>query len=288
MITKILLTFILFIQSFNAYSEFDISGKLLLTGGATQIEGAAGGGITPWAFIGGYGTKDQISSNAFYTSVVTTDYRLESIGALVGIYDRVELSVARQVFDTGEVGTALGLGRSFKIKQNIIGAKIKIHGDGVLDQDSWMPQVSLGVQYKQNLNGSTVQSLGAKDDKGVDVYISASKIFLAQGLLTNLTLRNTKANQMGILGFGGGNNNNQKLQLESSIAYLVTRKLASGIEFRSKPDNLRGIKEENWADLFLAWAPSKNISLVGSYAYLGTIANKDNQTGYYTSLQIGF
>lgn len=288
MITKILLTFILFIQSFHAYAEFDISGKLLLTGGATQIEGAAGGGITPWAFIGGYGTKDQVSSNAFYTSVVTTDYRLESIGALVGIYDRVELSAARQVFDTGEVGTALGLGRSFKIKQNIFGAKIKIHGDGVLDQDSWMPQVSLGVQYKQNLNGSTVQSLGAKEDKGVDVYISASKIFLAQSLLTNLTIRNTKANQMGILGFGGGNNNNQKLQLESSIAYLVTRKLASGIEFRSKPDNLRGIKEENWADLFLAWAPSKNISLVGSYAYLGTIANKDNQTGYYTSLQIGF
>ena len=27
------------------------SGKLLLTGGVTQVEGAAGGGLTPWAAV---------------------------------------------------------------------------------------------------------------------------------------------------------------------------------------------------------------------------------------------
>jgi len=28
-------------------------GRLLLTGGVTQVEGAGGGGLSPWALIGG-------------------------------------------------------------------------------------------------------------------------------------------------------------------------------------------------------------------------------------------
>ena len=38
------------------------SGKLLLTGGVTQVEGAAGGGLAPWAVIGGQGTRDQVGA----------------------------------------------------------------------------------------------------------------------------------------------------------------------------------------------------------------------------------
>ena len=88
-------------------------GKLLLTGGVTQVEGTGGGGLTPWALIGGYGTRDQIGANAYYTRVGLDDYTLDSYGALVGLYDRVEFSVARQRFDTENVGAALGLGRGF-------------------------------------------------------------------------------------------------------------------------------------------------------------------------------
>ena len=70
-------------------------GKLLLTGGVSQIEGAGGGGLTPWALIGGYGSRDQIGANAFYTRVDVDDYALDAYGAMVGLYDRVELSYAR-------------------------------------------------------------------------------------------------------------------------------------------------------------------------------------------------
>ena len=93
-------------------------GKLLLTGGVTQVEGAAGGGLAPWAVIGGYGTRDQVGANAFYTRVELSDYTLDSYGALVGIRDRVELSVSRQAFDTRAVGAALGLGQGFTIRQD--------------------------------------------------------------------------------------------------------------------------------------------------------------------------
>ena len=62
------------------------TGKLLLTGGVSQVEGSAGGGLTPWAVIGGYGTRDQIGANAFYTNVGVDDYTLDSYGVLVGFY----------------------------------------------------------------------------------------------------------------------------------------------------------------------------------------------------------
>ena len=33
-------------------------GKLLATGGVSQVEGAGGGGLVPWALITGYGSVD--------------------------------------------------------------------------------------------------------------------------------------------------------------------------------------------------------------------------------------
>ncbi|MBC7712115.1 MAG: DUF3034 family protein [Rhizobacter sp.] len=277
----------IFLTLSNAFA-IDTSGKLLLTGGVSQIEGAAGGGLTPWAFIGGYGTKDQIAANAFYTNVNITDYRLETFGALIGILDRAEISVAKQTFDTEDVGRLLGLGSGFKIRQNIFGLKVKIIGDGVLDQDSWLPQISFGAQYKKNLMGEVVKSLKATEDHGLDTYLTATKIILSQSILVNATLRRTKANQLGILGFGGDGNDKYKYEMEGSLAYLICRNLAVGFEFRSKPDNLKVAREQNWSDAFLAWAPTKNISITTAYTTLGNIALKDDQKGFYNSIQIGF
>ena len=270
-----------------AYS-LDTSGKLLLTGGVSSIEGSAGGGITPWALIGGYGTRDQVGANAYYTNLEISEYSLESYGALVGLYDRVELSAARQTFDTQNVGTKLGLGKGFKIKQDILGVKVKILGDAVLEQASWLPQIAIGAQHKWNHEGNLVRALGARSDTGIDYYVSATKIFLGESLLANATLRRTNSNQMGLLGFGGDANQKHKLYLEASLAYLLHRDLALGTEYRSKPDNLKVAEEEDWYDIFLAWAPTKNISLTLAYAMLGQVAIQDNQSAVYTSLQLGF
>lgn len=284
---RLILPFIL-LTSASAYG-LDSSGKLLLTGGVSQIEGSGGGGISPWALIGGYGTKDQIGASAYYTNVAISDYKLESYGALLGIYDRVELSVARQTLDTENVGNLLGLNRGFKIRQNIIGIKVKVLGDAVLEQDSWLPQISVGAQHKKNQEGKiVVNALGADDDTGIDYYVSATKIFLSQSLLANATLRRTKANQLGLLGFGGDRNNEHKFCPEASIAYLVRQDVALGAEYRYKPNNLNFAEEDDWWDIFAAWSPSKNISLTVAYASLGRVAIKDNQSAVYSSIQIGF
>jgi len=130
--------------------------------------------------------------------------------------------------------------------------------------------------------------VGAKDDTGTDFYVSATKLLLDKSLLLNGTIRATKANQIGILGFGGDKSDSYKAQFEGSIAYLINRKLAVGIEWRTKPDNLGIAKEEDWYDIFVAWAPSKNVSVVLAYAKLGNIVIRDNQKATYLSVQVGF
>ncbi|ESQ85890.1 hypothetical protein AEAC466_01545 [Asticcacaulis sp. AC466] len=262
------------------------SGKLLLTGGVSQVEGAAGGGLTPWAVIGSYGSRDQTGANAYYTTIGTQDYKITSYGALIGIHDRVELSYARQDFDTQQVGAALGLGAGYTISQDTIGVKVKLTGDAVLEQDSWLPQIALGAQFKSNKNGNLVKALGARDDQSTDYYISATKLLLAQGVLVNGTLRATKANQFGILGYGG-QDNTYHLQAEGSVAYLVNRHLAVGAEFRTKPDNLGVAKEGAAVDIFAAYALNKHLSLTLAYADLGNIVTR-RQSGLYVSLQGGF
>jgi hypothetical protein len=278
------------ISSAPVSGEYHVAGsdKLLLTGGVTQIEGAAGGGLTPWAVIGGYGTRDQIGANAFYTHVGLQDYHLDDLGVLVGFYDRVELSFARQRFDTEQVGAALGLGQGFTFTQKVFGAKVRLLGDAVLEQDSWLPQVALGVQYKTNDQSAVLHAIGAKHDSGTDLYLSATKLYLAQSLLLNGTLRLTKANQAGILGFGGDRHDRYRPQLEASAAYLLSRTLAIGAEYRMKPDNLGIAHEDDWYDVFVAWAPAKHVSLTLAYADLGNIVIHDDQRGLYLSLQIGF
>ncbi len=262
--------------------------KLLLTGGVSQVEGSAGGGLTPWAVIGGYGTRDQIGGNAYYTRVGLDDYHLDSYGVLVGLYDRVEISLSRQRFDTERVGGALGLGDGFAFTQDTLGVKVRIAGDAVLEQDSWLPQIAIGAQYKRNDQPGVLAFVGARDDSGIDAYVSATKLFLDRSLLVNGTVRFTKANQFGILGFGGDRNDDYEPMFEGSVAYLLNRHLAIGGEYRMKPDNLGIAAEDDAWDVFVAWAPRKHVSLTVAYVDLGNIVIRDSQRGVYASLQVGF
>jgi len=287
------LSLMLALVGMNAYAveedkDFDAGGKLLLTGGVSQLEGSAGGGLTPWAVIGGYGTADEIGANAFYTRVNTGSYHLDDAGVMVGFYNRVELSFAQQRFNTEQVGGLLGLGDGFTFKQNVIGLKVRVAGDLVVDSDSLMPQISVGVQHKKNNQAGVLAFIGAKDDSGTDFYLTATKLFLADGLLLNGTVRFTKANQIGILGFGGDKNDSYKPQLELSAAYLLSPQWAVGAEYRMKPNNLGIAKEDDWFDVFVAYAPNKHVSFTVAYADLGNVVIKDNQRGVYASVQVGF
>jgi Protein of unknown function (DUF3034) len=186
-----------------------------------------------------------------------------------------------------------------RLKQDIVGAKLRVFGEAVLDSDTLVPQVAVGVEFKRARPGglaSSLNSLGARR-RGTDAYLSATKLFLAQGILVNATLRATKANQNGLLGFGGAAHGAYSLQPEVSIAYLLSRRLAFGAEYRAKPDALNpsalgaGLREDDWKDVFVAWAPNKRVSFTLAYVDLGRIVPAvvpRRQTGAYLSAQLAF
>lgn len=263
-------------------------GKLPLTRGVTSIEGGTGGGLSTWAFIAGNETEDGIGASAFYTAIPLSDYDFSAYGAAIGFYDRFEFSYAHQEFDTGSTGGLLGIGNGFTFEQDIFGAKVRVLGDALYDQDSWLPQIAVGVQYKQAEHGALISALGGEDDSGVDVYVSATKIFLAQSLVLNATLRATEANQFGLLGFGGDRESGHTAQIELSGAYMITDRILIGAEYRTRPDNLGFAAEDDGFDVFAGYAVTDNLTLVAGYVDLGSIATFDDQNGAYLSLQVGF
>ncbi len=284
------------------------TGKLPLTGGVTSIEGAAGGGLTPWAVIGTGATEGEVGVAVTASRAVTRDYALNVTGVMLGWRDRVELSYARQSFDASPAvalnGIApFGVQPSEQLGLDVVGAKLRVAGEAVLDADTWMPQVAVGVQHKQlspGSLGSVVDFLGARRS-GTDVYVSATKLFLAPGLLANLTVRSTNANQGGLLGFGasGPGRSSRSLQPELSVGWLVRRDLVVGAEVRFKPNNLEALgraaglgdalREDRWQDVFVAWSPTRHLTVTAAWVQLGRvvpgITDGRRQSGAYLSLQ---
>ena len=265
------------------------SAKLLLTGGVSSIDGAAGGGLTPWAVTASYATEGEFGGTAFLTRATTQDYALTAYGAAIGFEDRFELSLARQEINASVVAPDTTL------KLDIVGVKARVAGDAVLEADTLMPQIAVGAEFK-HLNpgpavGGVLDSVAAKRD-GIDLYVSATKLFLAQGILVNGTLRATKANQNGLLGFGSADKKSYSIQPEFSVAWLLRKNLAIGAEVRFKPNNLAfagaAFEEHAWQDVFVAWAPSKNISVTAAWVDLGNIVGHPRQTGGYLSAQLAF
>ena len=78
----------------------------------------------------------------------------------------------------------------------------------------------------------------------------------------------------------------------------MNRQLAVGVEARAKPDNLNrsvlgagALKEDDWYDVFVAWAPNKHLSFTAAWVDLGRIVpalQARRQTGAYLSAQFAF
>ena len=257
---------------------FAEGSRVVATGGGTMIEGCAGGGIVPWAVINGYGSSDEWSATAMATGVYVDDFTLKVIGASLSFDNRFELSAARQTFDLETMGGELG--------QDIFGVKYKLAGELLYTA---MPQITLGAQYKRVDDFAIPQAVGARSDWGLDVYLAASKVFFdavaGRNLLLNGTVRATKANQTGLLGFGTQASSDYQFVLEASAAVLLTDNVALGIEYRQKPNELAFAREDDWQDVFLAWFINKHLSVVTAYANLGSIAGFDEQQGWYVSVE---
>ena len=257
--------------------------RLAWTGGVSQIEGAAGGGLVPWALIGGLGTEDEVGGSAFLSGAETSHFTLKAAGVALGIMDRLEISYARQRFDIGDVVPGVTLG------QDVAGLKVKLLGNAVFDQDRWWPQLAAGVLYKKTRDFTGIpQALGARNRSGTEFYLAATKLWLGAAaghhVLLDVTLRRSDANQYGLLGFGGANS--AEWRAEASLVTWISDRVLLGAEYRDKRGGLSIPAEGSARDVFIAWGPLRYLNLVLAYVDLGPIAFQSAQRGTYLSVTV--
>lgn len=252
-------------------------GKILATSGVNNFEGSGGGGIVPWATLSGYATAGQVSASAFATRVNLDDFHLDVVGASVNMHDRMEVSFAHQSLRVDPLAS--------RIREDVLGLKVRVYGNLIYSR---YPQVSVGLQYKRLEDHAIASAVGAKSNAGTDFYVAASKLQLGAAfgynLLWDITVRASRANQAGLLGFGGDRSNHYALKLAGAAAVFLNPYLAVGAEYRAKPDNLRSVPEDDWMDVFVALFPNKRINVTLAWVRLGNIAGIGKQRGVYLSL----
>lgn len=252
-------------------------GRIKGTGGVSSVSGAGGGGLIPWATLTSLATDEQRGFNAFASYINLNDFTLDVVGGAVNFNNRIELSIARQSF-TIKANDA-------EIAQDKFGLKVRVAGDLLYGK---LPQVALGIEQSRLRDPATARAVGAKEDDGRDFYVSAARAWIDgvfhRTSMLNVNLRNSKANQYGLLGYGG-DEQDRRVQVEIAAAIFLTRSIALGAEYRQKPDNLSALQEQRATDLFVAWFPNKHVSITGAYVMLGEIAGAKHQNGFYLSIQ---
>lgn len=275
--------FALLVQTAHA----DPGGRLPATGGVVSVDGSGGGGLTQWALISGYGTADEWGGAISVTRLPLPDYQFESAVLTLGLFDRVELSVGRQRFDLEDVVPGE------HIEQDIFAVKWRLAGDAVFAPDSLLPQLALAVQHKRNLDFDFIPAaLGGQRDSDSELALLASKLYFGalfgHNVLLNAGLQYSRANQFGLLGFGGPNDDRREWLAQAAMAVFLTDQLLLGLEYRQKPDNL-AVPEDDAHDLFLAWVPNRRVALTLARVDLGRIAvTEDDQVGTYLQLQLNY
>jgi hypothetical protein len=284
------------------FSDLTSSSKLLATGGVSSLTGPGGGGIVPWALITGYGTDREIGGSVYGSFADTGHLSVTDGGIGIGLFNRVELTYSHLSLNLGNnyasvVTQTLNHG-SNSLNVNNEGIKVRLFGDAVYDQ--YIPQVSAGAVFSQSQNKTLVEYIGSRPD-GITYYVAATKLlfdaFLGRDVLLDADLIETKANQLGLLGFGAHGQNGYHPEFGGSAAVLLNRGLAVGVEYRTQPMEQKAVgQQNNYADIFVAWFPAKHLSITAAYAYLGDVApavdsppgSTKNQGGFYISGQLAF
>jgi len=255
--------------------------RIWATGGITNINGAGGGGLTTWSVLNGYASDTETSGTAAIARTGVDDFSLDSASVGFNWANRLAVTVSRSKLDVQPLHSS--------IEQQTAGLKLRLVGDALYDR---FGQYSAGIQYTHNSDFGIPSLLGAADNSGVDFYFAATKVFLAgianRNVLVSAAARATKANQLGLLGFGSATDNSYDLVGEFSAGIFLTRRWLFGAEYRQKPNKLAGVDEDDWKSLYLVYVPSRHFSVAAAYVDLGSVAGFDDQNGYFLSLQTGF
>ncbi len=260
----------------------------------TNVDGQAGGGLVPWALLSSGPTVAM-------THLGTQNLGIDSVAINTSFANRVEISYARNMLDV--MGTALG-GANNHANVDNYGIKVKLN-----DMGDMMPQFAVGIVNKR-ASGGLVDNVVATPTSGIntsgtDVYGAASKIVSIGGktVLLNGVLRASKANQLGFLGFSGGNTAGAKtgysIKPEVSAEICAAENVIFGVEYRAQPSNGANgtangaVLYQNAAyDFHVVYVANKNFTLTAAYTNLGQVApaltGTNKQNGMLVQAQVNF
>ena len=257
----------------------------------TGVDGVSGGALVPWALLSSGPT-------VAITHLNTQGLGINGVAGNTSFGDRIEVSFAHNMLDVN----ALGSGGTSAVDN--FGLKVKLN-----DMGNVMPQFALGIVGKHasgNLITNTLNPMGISDTSA-DFYAAASKMMSVGGksLLLNGALIATKANQMGLLGFGGGNaagaSNSYGIAPAVSAELFAADNVIVGAEYRGEPSNAgsnsglsgQGVFYQSAAyDLHIAYVATKNLTWTVAYTSLGQVAPGVNgnvkQNGMALQAQVSF
>ena len=256
-------------------------GRLLGVSGLASLEGAGGGGMTAWALLAGHAEAGERSLGANLSYVGTGEFDVLA-GSVNAVWNnRWELSLSSQQLNLDTL-VEQGVSNQADLRLDTLGLKLRLGGDPVYGR---LGQLSAGMQFKRNADFELARLAGAERDHGIDAYLAWTRAWIDgpfhRSWVLSATLRASQAHQTGFLGF----DNDYRYNGEGAIAMFLNERWLIGAEYRNKPDRLAFAAEDDWADAFLLWLPSKRWQMAVAYVDLGDIGGVADQRGWYLTVQ---
>ena len=269
------------------------------------IEGYSGGAITPLAYICNACPKGQIlgKPSVAYTFVLLGSRKLHVVSVVQPFLERFEFGYAYNRLDVGSLHdditkAGLNLGRDH-VQLHHFNLRCQILPENSFDLP--LPAVTAGVHFKYNDGiarmdrslGGALKTIGYHRNEGTDFTLTATKMFpkLAFGRPVILTagLRNSRASQLGLLGFG----DSCATTVEGSVVYLPLDNVALAYEFRQKNSPYHQLpkligREQAWHAFSTSWIINNNLTLTGALGVFGNIANARDDCAFIVQVKYEF
>ncbi len=265
----------------------------------TTIEGTGGGAFTPTAYL----NNPTPNANGIGKPTFGIDYidlGKKSDTAIFGsetLYGRLELSVGADQLQLGDLPSQIKTATGVTVDSSVWLYSWNARYLAVKETPN-LPAITLGVSYKNNpgigeINsalGGALNTIGFKDTTGEDYTLTASKLFpkvASHALITTAGLRESKASDLGFLGFG----KDYSTTFEGSLIYLPAASWVLAYEYRQQvnPYNeklapLIG-KENNWNGVDAGYILNPNSTIVVGYGQFGNLANTSANNAFWFQLK---
>ena len=144
-----------------------------------------------------------------------------------------------------------------------VGAKLRILDENAFEQ-VWIPAVAVGGVFKYT-DSDTVGALGL-DHHGFDGYVVATKLVTQTPIPVLLSVGGLVSDEVvnGVVG-----HNDYGTSVFANIDLIPIDQLAVGFEYKKGVNVGDGIRNHDYYDGHVAYFVTKQLTLVGAYAYTG-------------------